>query len=40
MKYITGAEWMKKIDSYTIHKTGIPDVVLMERAALSVVCEN
>ena len=39
MKYITGAEWMKKIDSYTIHKTGIPDVVLMERAALSVVCE-
>ena len=39
MKYITGAEWMKKIDEYTIHKTGIPDAVLMERAALSVVYE-
>ena len=39
MKYIATAESMKKIDEYTIKKTGIPDAVLMERAALSVVSE-
>ena len=34
---VTGAE-MKAIDSYTIQELGIPSLVLMERAALSMVC--
>ena len=37
MKYAVNAAEMKKIDSYTIEKIGIPSLVLMERAALSVV---
>ena len=34
---VTGAE-MKAIDTYTIQELGIPSLVLMERAALSMVC--
>lgn len=37
MKYAVNAEEMKAIDSYTIEQIGIPSLVLMERAALSVV---
>ena len=33
---LTGRE-MKAIDTYTIQKLGIPSLVLMERAALSMV---
>ncbi len=36
MKYILNADEMKNVDSYSIHTIGIPSVVLMERAALSV----
>ena len=34
---VTGSE-MKAIDTYTIQELGIPSLVLMERAALSMVC--
>lgn len=37
MKYIVNSQEMKAIDSYSIQKIGIPSLVLMERAALSVV---
>ena len=36
MKYLLDSAAMKKIDEYSIKKTGIPSAVLMERAALSV----
>lgn len=36
MKYILTGSQMKAVDSYTIEKIGIPSLVLMERAALSV----
>lgn len=36
MKYILDAAQMKEVDSYSINTVGIPSVVLMERAALSV----
>lgn len=36
MKYIFSGENMKKVDQYTINNIGIPSMVLMERAALSV----
>lgn len=36
MKYLLDSAAMKKIDEYSIKTTGIPSVVLMERAALSV----
>lgn len=36
MKNIVTGTDMKKVDSYTIQQMGIPSVVLMERAALSV----
>lgn len=39
MKYLVTAEEMKKCDSNTINKVGIPGPVLMERAALAV-CEE
>lgn len=37
MEYLPTGEWMQRADSYTIHEIGIPSLVLMERAALSVV---
>ena len=37
MKYIVDGTEMKQIDAYTIQKTGIPSLVLMERAALETV---
>lgn len=37
MKYIVNSQEMKEIDNYSIQKIGIPSLVLMERAALSVV---
>lgn len=37
MKYIVDGKKMKEIDRYTIEEIGIPSMVLMERAALSVV---
>lgn len=37
MKYVLKADEMKKCDEYTIKQIGIPSMVLMERAALSVV---
>lgn len=37
MKYILDSKQMKQVDNLTINKMGIPSVVLMERAALSVV---
>lgn len=36
MRYILDAAQMKEIDAYSINNIGIPSVVLMERAALSV----
>ncbi len=39
MKYITDAEEAKQIDNISINEIGIPSLVLMERAALSVVNE-
>ena len=36
MKQIVTGGQMKLLDSYTIEKMGIPSLVLMERAALSV----
>ena len=36
MKYILDAAQMKEVDNYSISTVGIPSVVLMERAALSV----
>lgn len=36
MKYILTGKQMKTVDSYTIDNIGIPGIVLMERAALSV----
>ena len=36
MKHIVTGIDMKKIDDYTIQHVGIPSLVLMERAALSV----
>lgn len=43
MKNIVSGADMKKIDTYTINTVGIPSIVLMERAALSVadlICKN
>lgn len=43
MKNIVSGTDMKKADSYTINKLGIPSAVLMERAAISIadlICEN
>jgi len=37
VKYLVSAEEMRKFDNYTIDEIGIPGMVLMERAALSVV---
>lgn len=37
IKYLVSAEEMRKFDNYTIDEIGIPGMVLMERAALSVV---
>lgn len=37
MKYVLDSKQMKQVDNLTINKLGIPSVVLMERAALSVV---
>lgn len=37
MQYLVSAEEMKRYDNYTIEEIGIPSMVLMERAALSVV---
>ena len=37
MKYVLKADEMKACDEYTINGIGIPSMVLMERAALSVV---
>ena len=39
MKYITDAKEAKQIDNISINEIGIPSLVLMERAALSVVDE-
>lgn len=39
MEYILSAEEMKQCDAYTIDELGVPSMVLMERAALSVVSE-
>ena len=39
MEFLVNAEQMKKMDSETIRQIGIPDIVLMERAALAVVEE-
>lgn len=36
MRYLLNSQQMKEADSYTINKLGIPSIVLMERAALSV----
>ena len=36
MKYIVSGEEMAKIDDYTINVVGLPQMVLMERAALFV----
>ena len=36
MKYIVSGKEMAKIDDYTINVIGLPQMVLMERAALSV----
>lgn len=36
MKYVANRKAMQKADAYTIEKIGIPSMVLMERAALSV----
>ena len=36
MKYVTDSRVMKNVDNYTINIIGIPSLVLMERAALSV----
>ena len=35
-EYIVTAEEMKRYDGNTIHKIGVPSLVLMERAALAV----
>ena len=43
MKKIVSGSDMKKVDNYTINDIGIPSIVLMERAALSVadfICQN
>lgn len=37
MKYLLNHKEMKAVDMYSIHTVGIPSLVLMERAALSVV---
>lgn len=37
MKYIVSGSEMKKVDNYTINHVGVPSLVLMERAAVSVV---
>ncbi len=39
MRYLLNSEQMKSVDNYTINKLGIPSIVLMERAALSVATE-
>ncbi len=39
MKYLATGNEMQAIDSYTIKELGIPELVLMERAALTVSCE-
>ena len=37
MRYLLTGQQMKDADGYTIHKIGVPSMVLMERAALKVV---
>lgn len=39
MKYVINSEQAKAVDTYTINEIGIPSLVLMERAAVSVVQE-
>ena len=39
MKYLLNAIEMKEVDNNTIEEIGIPSMVLMERAALSVAQE-
>ena len=39
MKKLANADQMKRIDGYSIEKIGIPSLVLMEKAALSVALE-
>ncbi len=39
MKYLVTASEMKQYDTNTIEKTGIPGMVLMERAALFALSE-
>ncbi len=39
MRYLLNSGQMKAVDNYTINKLGIPSIVLMERAALSVATE-
>lgn len=36
MNYVVSGKEMMKIDSYTVEKIGVPQMVLMERAALSI----
>ena len=36
MKYIVSGEEMSRIDEYTINNVGLPQMVLMERAALEI----
>ena len=37
MRYLPDGAWMQKADAYTIHRMGVPSVVLMEHAAESMV---
>jgi len=39
MKYLVNSSEMKRCDKATIEKIGVPSMVLMERAALSIVEE-
>ena len=38
MRYLPNGKQMSEADAYTIHEIGIPSLVLMERAALLIVC--
>ena len=42
MQYLITGEMARQIDAYTIHKSGVPSLVLMERASLAVAeeCER
>ena len=37
MRYLPNGKQMSEADAHTIHKIGIPSLVLMERAALQIV---